>query len=95
MSLGRRVAALVVAVLMVVVAAVVVVVELAALTLAPVTASAAQPNPVTAYVTNTEGGTVTPIAVATNTPGTRSPSAPSRAGLRSLRRHGSRRPRWG
>jgi YVTN family beta-propeller protein len=65
-SVGSRVVALVVAALMVLAT---VVVELAALALVPATASAA-PTPVTAYVTNRNDNTVTPIDLATNTPGT-------------------------
>jgi YVTN family beta-propeller protein len=63
--LGRRVASLVF------VAAVVV--ELAALALVPATAGAAS-NPVTAYVTNFSSGTVTPIDLATNIPGSPIPA---------------------
>jgi DNA-binding beta-propeller fold protein YncE len=78
-SLSSRVAALLVAALTFLAA---LVVGLTTLALIPATASAAPTSP-TAYVTNFGSDTVTPIDLATNTPGTRSPSATSRSESRS------------
>lgn len=74
---AQTVASLVVAVLVFVVA---VVVELAALALVLATASATA-NAVIAYVTNFNSNSVTPIAVATNTPGTPIPVGSQPSGI--------------
>jgi hypothetical protein len=69
-----------------------VVVQLAALALAQATASAA-PNPVTVSVANAGSNSVTPITVATNTPGTPIPVGSGPVGIRSHEHRGQHRPR--
>jgi len=76
-SLGRTVVSLLVAALVFVAA---VVVQSAGLAQAPASADAAA-NPMTAYVTNTNSNTVTPIDVATNTPGSPIPVGTNPRGI--------------
>ena len=64
---GRGVTSFVIAVLMV---AATVMVDLAVMAVGTPVAASAATNPVIAYVVNTGENTVTPIDVATNTPGT-------------------------